>query len=360
MRFFGFIVFLLFADYSHAQSYRGLSVVNANTAWVSGSKGMVLRTVNGGKNWDTLNPKGYAGKDFRDIHAFNKNKAIAMSSGDSGVVIITRDGGISWKEIYHDHRPGSFLDAMDVSNGKLILVGDGILQQKMYQIRSDNVLNNDSLQAFTIFAKDRESYYKQGFEPDSTSSYFAASGSNVQWIGTNVFCAIPIVDEQSIFMHVSDNFIRFRSRLPFKQHKAGGAYGFYLHRNKTGVAVGGSFYKPNENDIVACYTRDGGRTWTPCQTMPNGYRSGVCAHKKGKIWICTGPNGTDYSMDAGKNWKPLFSVEGFNVCAIRGGYLWLAGKASAGIQRHPLKKLIKKQQDAEIIRTSPRGIPLRY
>jgi photosystem II stability/assembly factor-like uncharacterized protein len=70
-----------------------------------------------------------------------------MSSGDSGVVIITRDGGISWKEIYHDHRPGSFLDAMDVSNGKLILVGDGILQQKMYQIRSENVLNNDSLQA---------------------------------------------------------------------------------------------------------------------------------------------------------------------------------------------------------------------
>jgi photosystem II stability/assembly factor-like uncharacterized protein len=62
MRFFGFIVFLLFADYSHAQSYRGLSVVNANTAWVSGSKGMVLRTVNGGKSWDTLNPKGYAGR----------------------------------------------------------------------------------------------------------------------------------------------------------------------------------------------------------------------------------------------------------------------------------------------------------
>lgn len=357
MRFLGFILFLSCAVYSHAQSYRGLSVINHKTAWVSGSKGSILRTENGGKSWDTLNPKGYAAKDFRDIHAFNRKSALAMSSGDSGVVLITHDGGKTWKEIYRDYRPGSFLDAMDIYKGKLILVGDGILQQKMYLMRSENVLKNDSLKAIKLFAKDRETYYKQGFEPDSTSSYFAASGSNVQWTGNQTYCAIPILDEKSMFISVSGNFIRFRSRLPFKQQKAGGAYGFYLHRNKTGVAVGGSFYKPNEKDSTACYTNDGGQTWTPCQTMPNGYRSGVCAHKRGKIWICTGPNGSDYSTDGGKNWKPFIYLKGFNVCAIRGNSLWLAGKVPARVR---LKFLLKVQQEAEIIRSSPRGTPPRY
>lgn len=357
MRLLGFTIFLFYAVFSYAQSYRGLSVVSTKTAWVSGSKGSILRTINWGKSWDTLNPKDYAGKDFRDMHAFSRKKAVVMSSGDSGVVITTRDGGKTWKEIYHDYRPGSFLDAMDMYKGKLVLVGDGILHQKMYQIRAENVLKNDSLKAFTIFVKDRESYYKKGFQPDSTSSYFAASGSNVQWTGKHNFCAIPIIDEKSIFIRVSDNLIRFRSRLPFKKQKAGGAYGFYMHRNKTGVAVGGSFYKPNETDSTACYTTDGGRTWTPCQTMPNGYRSGVCAHKRGKIWVCTGPSGSDYSTDAGKNWKPLFYVKGFNVCTIRGNSLWLAGKASARIW---LKDLLKVQREAEINRSSPRGTPPRY
>ena len=357
MRFLGLILGFITATFSYGQSYRGLSIVNANTVWISGSKGSILRTTDGGKSWDTLNPNGFTTKDFRDIHAFSRNKAVTMSSGDSGVVLITRDGGKNWKEVYHDYRPGSFLDAMDIRKDKIILVGDGILQQKMYQIQSENVLKNDSLKNFRIFAKDRENYYKRGFEPDSTSSYFAASGSNVQWTGKNAYCAIPIVDEKSLFISVSNNFIRFRSRLPFKMQKAGGAYGFYLHQNKTGVAVGGSFYKPNETDSVACYTNDGGHTWRPCQTMPNGYRSGVCAHKRGKIWICTGPNGSDYSNDGGKTWKLLFYVKGFNVCAIRGNSLWLAGKTVARVR---LKDLLKVQQEAEIIRSSPRGTPPRY
>jgi hypothetical protein len=357
MRFLSLILCLFSTNFGLGQSFRGLSIVNAKTAWVSGSKGSILRTTDAGKNWDTLNPRGYAAKDFRDIHAFSRKTAVVLSSGDSGVVLITRDGGKNWKEIYHDYRPGSFLDAMDIHKGKLILVGDGILQQKMYQIRSENVLKNDSLRAITLFAKDRESYYKKGFEPDSTSSYFAASGSNVQWTGNNTYCAIPILDDKSMFISVSENFIRFRSRLPFKQQKAGGAYGFHLHRNQTGVAVGGSFYKPNEKDSTACYTTDGGRTWKPCQTMPNGYRSGVCTHKCGKIWICTGPNGSDYSTDGGKNWKPLIYVKGFNVCAMRGNYLWLAGKTATRIR---LKDLLKVQQEAEIIRSSPRGTPPRY
>ncbi len=351
-----FIFICFYTLFANAQSYRGMSVTGRNSAWISGSKGMVLRTNNGGKRWDTIGPKHFQGKDFRDIHAFNHRKAIIMSSGDSGVVLQTGNGGQSWDTLYTDYRPGAFLDAFDVRKHRLLMVGDGIPSQKMYIYQSLNIKSNNSFTPLTIFAKTRWEYFHNGYAPDSTSSYYAASGSNVQWCGKTQFYAIPIIDNNSIFISARGNLIRFFRQLPFQKQKAGGAYGFHMS-GKNGVAVGGSFYKPEARDSVACYTNDGGKTWTPCSTMPGGYRSGVCSNKSGKIWICTGPNGSDYSTDGGKNWKPLFYVQGFNVCSIRGNYLWISGKASARIR---LKDLLKVQREAEIIRSSPRGIPPRY
>jgi hypothetical protein len=353
--FFFFICF--YTLFANAQSYRGMSVTGRNSAWISGSKGMVLRTGNGGKNWDSMSPKSFSSKDFRDIHAFSRNHAIILSSGDSGVVLETFNAGKTWNIIYQDFRKGTFLDALDVRGNKIILVGDGIPAEPMYlRIRKKKA---DSFERKILFSKYSARDYHQGIQPDSASSYFAASGSNIQWLGKNSMAFIPIMDEKSMFFSGNLQYANIKKRMPFQKQKAGGAYGFHMS-GKNGVAVGGSFYKPNENDSVACYTLDGGRNWTPCQTMPSGYRSGVCSNKSGKIWICTGPNGTDYSLDGGNNWKKLDTLTGFNVCTIRGNHLWLAGKASVGIQRHHLKKLIKKQQDAETIRTSPRGIPPRY
>jgi len=40
-------------------SLRGLSVVNDNVVWVSGSNGKVGRTNNGGKNWNWFTVKGF-------------------------------------------------------------------------------------------------------------------------------------------------------------------------------------------------------------------------------------------------------------------------------------------------------------
>ena len=52
-------------------SIRGLSVVNDKTAWVSGSKGTIAITNNGGKTWDWQQVKGFEKTDFRDIEAFS-------------------------------------------------------------------------------------------------------------------------------------------------------------------------------------------------------------------------------------------------------------------------------------------------
>src|SRR6201996_2557434 len=79
-------------------SIRGLSVVDDNVAWVSGSKGTIAITTNGGKTWDWQQVKDFENADFRAIEAFSSKEAIIMSSGTPALILKTTDGGETWQE----------------------------------------------------------------------------------------------------------------------------------------------------------------------------------------------------------------------------------------------------------------------
>src|SRR5574339_288452 len=96
-------------------SLRGLSVVNNNVVWVSGSNGMVGKSSNAGKNWKWMTVKGFEKNDFRDIEAFDANTAIIMAIPDPentkpAYILKTTDGGESWKVVYENLTKGMFLD----------------------------------------------------------------------------------------------------------------------------------------------------------------------------------------------------------------------------------------------------------
>lgn len=64
--------------------FRGLAAVSRSTAWVAGSKGTVLRTVDGGRSWRDVSPPGAVaeGLELRDIEAFDARRAVALSIGE--------------------------------------------------------------------------------------------------------------------------------------------------------------------------------------------------------------------------------------------------------------------------------------
>ena len=106
-------------------SIRGLSAVNDNIIWVSGSGGKVGRSVDAGKTWEWMTVPGFEKREFRDIEAFDANTAVVLAIAEPGQILRTTDGGKNWKIAFTDTAKGMFLDAMDFAdeeNG--VAIGD--------------------------------------------------------------------------------------------------------------------------------------------------------------------------------------------------------------------------------------------
>ena len=81
-------------------SLRGLCAVDTDVAWASGSAGTVLRTINGGATWQRrfINHPGADELDYRDVQAFDADRALVLSAGLPARIYRTTDGGESWSE----------------------------------------------------------------------------------------------------------------------------------------------------------------------------------------------------------------------------------------------------------------------
>src|SRR5690242_526337 len=99
---------------------RGVSAVDNRVVWVSGSKGTIARTTDGGKSWTRLAPpQGAEAFDFRDIEAFGTDVAYLMSAGpaEQSRIWKTTDGGKSWRQQYTNPSPDFFLDSLACWDG---------------------------------------------------------------------------------------------------------------------------------------------------------------------------------------------------------------------------------------------------
>jgi photosystem II stability/assembly factor-like uncharacterized protein len=109
--------------------------------------------------------------------------------------------------------------------------------------------------------------------------------------------------------------------LPLSQHaESGGIFSIAFRDSNHGVAVGGDYKQPNQDENTAARTSDGGLTWTPVSNPPSGYRSAVAWDGNSQGWIAVGPNGSDVSYDDGKIWKQ-FDTASWNALSLP----WVVG-----------------------------------
>ncbi|MCK6618900.1 MAG: T9SS type A sorting domain-containing protein [Calditrichaceae bacterium] len=70
--------------------------INPDSGYVAGAGGTVLRTTNGGANWENVSPAGVS-EDLNGISVFSDERAVAVGSG--GLILLTTDGGANWTPI---------------------------------------------------------------------------------------------------------------------------------------------------------------------------------------------------------------------------------------------------------------------
>lgn len=319
-------IFLLFPTILFAQEYkikmlndsantslRGLSAVDENVVWVSGSKGQVARTTNGGQTWKWITVKGYEKKELRDIEAFDSLTAIAMVIDNPATILKTTDGGETWKTVFYKEGEGMFLDAMDFVNElKGICIGDPITidGKKYFYI----IWTNDGGETWKEFPAE------QLPQPQTEGeAIFAASGSNIHYLGNKKYKYAFVTGGKQSNLYLAKKAGGFDIKnIPITQGKeATGAFSMWTNGKNEFYFAGGDYTKKDNTDSNFCYRLK--ISWMQPTTKPNGYRS--CVIKlKNKTLLTTGINGTDISYDNGINWVQLTNVTfmktvGFNTVA---------------------------------------------
>ena len=291
---FGQSISLVTLDSRVESSFRGLSVVNQKVVWVSGTGGTVLRTIDGGKNWENISVPNMEKIDFRDVEGFNKNTAIVMGIASPARFYRTTDGGQNWKLVYFDDREGVFFDGMSFWNKN-----DGIAF-------SDPVDGQHLLIRTTDGGNTWHEIPKEGFPHKLNPEFgFAASGTG-----------IPVQGRKTVWLGMGG----VKSRV-FKSEDGGmnwsvaetpvvhggqstGIYSVAFKNKKVGIAVGGDYTNQSIKNTMA-YTNDGGATWHLPEKQTHQYRECV-AHYRGNIFFAVGPSGFDLTTDNGKNWHPHY------------------------------------------------------
>ena len=302
-------------------TFRGVSSVDAQTAWVSGSRGTVLRTTDGGATWANVSPAGAEKLDIRDVDAIDARTAYALSigNGDQSRIFKTTDAGASWVTQFVSADADAFFDAMAFWDGRRGLAfSDSAGGVMRILITEDGGATWTRIPPSTLpAALDNE-------------GAFAASGTNVAvwgtqhaWIGTGAAATARV-------LRTTDGGRTWAvANTPLAAGPTSGIYSVAFRDALHGIVVGGDYSKETEAVDNAAVTSDGGRTWTLVRGL-GGFRSVVTPVPggNGRQWMAVGPSGADRTDDDGQTWTPVeVPVRGLHTFSLApaGSVGWGAG-----------------------------------
>lgn len=276
-------------------TFRGISAVSADVAWVSGSRGTVLRTLDGGETWQNVSPKPAMALDFRDVDAIDAETACILSigNGDASRILKTTDGGSSWVTQFTNPDADGFFDAM------------------AFWDKDNGVAFSDSANAlFRIIRTDdggRTWRRLSGLPPAlDNEGAFAASGTNIAvwgdrhvWIGTGAASRARVLrsSDRGKTWSVADT--------PIPAGQSAGIYSIAFRDALHGIVAGGDYAKEDLALDNVAMTDDGGVTWRLAPGV-SGFRSVVTylPGVSGPRILALGPSGADISTDDGRTWTP--------------------------------------------------------
>ena len=294
-------------------SFRGLSVVNNSVVWVSGTGGTVLRTVDGGANWENVSVPNMGKTDFRDVEGFDKNTAIVMGIASPARFYKTTDRGQNWKLVYFDNREEVFFDGMSFWNKRNGIAFSDPVNGRHLLIRTTD--GGDTWEEIPADGIPEKLDPEFGFAASGTG--MPVKGRNTVWLGMGGI-------KSRVFKSENGGLNWSVAETPVVHGgQSTGIYSVAFKNKKVGIAVGGDYMNQAIQNTMA-HTQDGGITWHLPEKQTHQYRECV-AHYRGNTFFAVGPSGFDRTTDNGKNWTPHYwEVKDLTALAFakgsRGGF----------------------------------------
>ncbi|MFG2193688.1 WD40/YVTN/BNR-like repeat-containing protein [Streptomyces sp. NPDC048639] len=300
--------------------FRGLAAVSGSTAWLAGSKGTVLRTVDGGRAWRNVSPPGAGELEFRDVEAFDARRAVvlAIGEGEASRVFRTEDGGATWKESFRNTDPKAFYDCMTFFDRR-----HGLAMSDPVDGRFRILATEDGGRSWEVLPSG-------GMPPAQTGEAgFAASGQCLVSSGPRDVWMATGGAATARILHSRDRgrtWTVAESTIPAGD-PAKGVFAVAFRGRGLGVAVGGDYRPDQASPQAGAVSGNGGRTWKQAQTPPPAYRSGVAwLPTPWPAAIAVGPAGSDLTLDAGRTWRTFDSGSYDTVDCTRDGACWASGE----------------------------------
>jgi photosystem II stability/assembly factor-like uncharacterized protein len=319
--------------------FRGISAVSDTVVWASGNNGTIVRTVDGGKTWQTIAPPPDTQKlDFRDIDAVDDKTAYVLSigPGEASRIFKTSDGGRTWDTQFVNRDEKAFFDAMvfwDAKHG--VAVSDSVDGRFVLLVTTDggNAWTPVPAAGLPPALPNEGAFAASGTNltvPASSAPrgvWPGASGARPVWLGTGAAATARVLrsgDSGRTWTVAST---------PLPAGPSAGIFSIAFRDAMHGVIVGGDY--KNEAGAVdnVAVTSDGGATWALVKEKGlSGFRSVVAyiPRKGSRALVAVGPSGADLSTDDGRSWRPIEPAPGggFHTFSIApsGQMGWGAGE----------------------------------
>ena len=299
---------------------QAVSAVDEHVVWVSGHEGVVLRSLDGGHSWDRRRVQSLDSLEFRDVHGFDADRAVILSSGPGARSRIYRtdDGGRSWSLNWVNGEPGGFYDCLDFWDDRPGLAYGNAVGGELRVL-----LTEDGGVTWSIVSADRLPAALDG------EGGFAASGTCVRtgvdgrgWIATGA-------GTRSRILRTRDFGASWDSAdLPIVAGEGAGAFTVVFLDVDRGIVLGGDLRAPDEESVNVAVTADGGATWSRGVSPPfSGAVYGTALLRSGRgVVMAVGPGGLALSEDVARSWRAL-DDRGFWAVGSAGGTAWAVGTA---------------------------------
>jgi photosystem II stability/assembly factor-like uncharacterized protein len=305
-------VLLEFQAQPKVASIRGISVIDTNIIWMSGAKSTVLKSMDGGRNWDSLKVPSVELLDFRDVEAFSDKEAIIVSAAFPSRVYKTKDDGTSWYLVHENNDSSAFMNSIYFKNAEEGLIFGDKLGERHLILKT--------IDAGESWVRIVDSMLPQ---PLAMEHGYAASGSCITQ-NSNGEYVIGLGGEVSrVYVENQKHWEAFITTMNGGMNTSG------IYSIASGdsalMAVGGDYLKP-DSSYFPTMSFDDGESWEQTKARVNGYRSVVDYSKNKNAWIAAGINGLDYSFNRGESWTYL-KTEEINTLQFdpQGYYAWAAG-----------------------------------